>query len=305
VKVRLLTWFNGSGLSRDARVVGDLLRGRGHTVVERNFFDPPQADRADLNLFLERAGPLHFPTARRNALVPNPEWHSDELAGVKWDLVLCKTRCAQAAFAALGQRTCYTGFSSEDSYDPSLAKDYSRWLHVAGTSGQKGTGTILDTWARHPEYPHLTVATYAHRLKRPLANLTVRNRRIPDEELRRLRNVCGVHLCPSETEGWGHYLAEGLAAKALVVTTDAPPMNEQVQPDRGVLCGYGRTTPQRLATNYFITQESLEAAVEQVLHMPDCEKARRGEAARRHYQQGTGHFQHAFCQAIDELLHSG
>jgi hypothetical protein len=38
VKVRLLTWFNGSGLSRDARVVGELLRGRGYTVVERNFF---------------------------------------------------------------------------------------------------------------------------------------------------------------------------------------------------------------------------------------------------------------------------
>ncbi|MDB5356425.1 MAG: hypothetical protein JWN24_2878 [Phycisphaerales bacterium] len=64
MKVRLLTWFNGSGLSRDAQIVGDLLRSRGYAVAERNFFDPPQADRADLNLFLERASPLHFPTAR-------------------------------------------------------------------------------------------------------------------------------------------------------------------------------------------------------------------------------------------------
>jgi glycosyltransferase involved in cell wall biosynthesis len=301
VKVRLLTWFNGSGLSRDAQIVGDLLRSGGYAVVERNFFDPPQADRADLNLFLERASPLHFPTARRNALIPNPEWYSDNLADVKWDLVLCKTRCAQAIFAALGQPTCYIGFSSEDSYDPAIAKNYSHWLHVAGTSVQKGTGTIIDTWARHPEYPHLTVATFAHRLKRPLPNLTIHNTRLPDEELRRLRNSCGVHLCTSETEGWGHYLVEGMAAKALVVSTDAPPMNEHVQPDRGVLCGYGRTTPQRLATNYHITEETLTTAVQQVLHMPDFEKARRGEAARRYYELATSHFRQAFCHAIDCL----
>jgi glycosyltransferase involved in cell wall biosynthesis len=302
VKIRLLTWFNGSGLSRDAQVVGDLLRGRGHRVVERNFFDPPQAEHADLNLFLERARAHHFPTARRNALIPNPEWHDDALADVKWDLVLCKTRYARELFAAAGQKTCFIGFTSEDCHDSAVAKDYSRWLHTAGTSVQKGTGTIIDAWAGHPEYPHLTITTYAHRLKRPLANLTIHNTRLPDEEVRRLRNVCGVHLCPSETEGWGHYLVEGMAAQALVVTTDAAPMNEHVQPGRGVLCGYGRTTPQRLAINYHITEETLTAAVGQVLHLPDSEKARRGESARRYYEEATCYFREAFGQAINGLL---
>jgi hypothetical protein len=59
-------------------------------------------------------------------------------------------------------------------------------------------------------------AYYAHRLKKPLPNLTIHNTRVPDKEIRRLRNVCGVHLCTSETEGWGHYLVEGMTAKALV-----------------------------------------------------------------------------------------
>lgn len=64
---------------------------------------------------------------------------------------------------------------------------------------------------------------------------------------------------------------------------------------------YGRTTPQRLATNYHITEETLTAAVQQVLHIPDSEKARRGEAARRYYELATSHFRQAFCHAIDCL----
>ncbi|HWE98102.1 MAG TPA: glycosyltransferase [Tepidisphaeraceae bacterium] len=260
------------------------------------FFLEPPAHEA------ERARPHHFPTARRNALVPNPEWHDEALAGVKWDLVLCKTRHARELFAAAGQKTCYTGFTSEDCHDPAVAKDYSRWLHTAGTSVQKGTGTIIDAWAAHPEYPHLTITSFAHRLKKPLANVTVHNTRLADDQLRLLRNACGVHLCTSETEGWGHYLVEGMAAGALVVTTDAAPMNEHGRPARGVLCGYGRTSRQRLATNYHITGETLAAAVAQVLGMPDAEKAWRGAAARGYYQWATGSFREAFGQAVDALL---
>lgn len=45
----------------------------------------------------------------------------------------------------------------------------------------------------------------------------------------------GVHICPSEREGFGHYINEARAASALVITTNHPPMNELITAATGVL----------------------------------------------------------------------
>ena len=51
-----------------------------------------------------------------------------------------------------------------------------------------------------------------------------------------LQTVAAVHMCPSLIEGWGQYIDEGRRAKAVVLTLDAPPMNELVNDgDSGIL----------------------------------------------------------------------
>ena len=44
-----------------------------------------------------------------------------------------------------------------------------------------------------------------------------------------LQSVAEVHMCPSLIEGWGQYIDEGRRAKAVVLTLDAPPMNELIR----------------------------------------------------------------------------
>ena len=52
---------------------------------------------------------------------------------------------------------------------------------------------------------------------------------MPREDLLILMNACQYHLCPSEYEGFGHYINEARSTGALIISTDAAPMNELVK----------------------------------------------------------------------------
>lgn len=123
---------------------------------------------------------------------------------------------------------------------------------------------------------------------------------VDDDELRLVQNRHGVHLCPSEAEGFGHTLVEAMSCGAVVITTDGPPMNEMVTPDRGALVRYGRTGRQRLGTNYFVDVDALEKSIVSVMAMPEAEKRALGASARRWYQS-NGEF---FRQRVVELVGS-
>src|SRR5690606_23451228 len=112
------------------------------------------------------------------------------------------------------------------------------------------------------------------------ANVKLLSRVVPADELRRLQNTCGVHLCPSLSEGWGHYIVEAMSCGAVVLTTDGPPMNELVQPDRGVVLPYDRSEPRHLGRNFHVNTRSVEKAVSRVLALSDAEKRALGERAR-------------------------
>ncbi|EQD67759.1 glycosyltransferase, partial [mine drainage metagenome] len=61
--------------------------------------------------------------------------------------------------------------------------------------------------------------------RRVAANIEHRIDYLDDAALQRLQNAHWFHLCPSETEGYGHYLVEAMGIGAVVLTTDAAPMN--------------------------------------------------------------------------------
>ena len=44
-----------------------------------------------------------------------------------------------------------------------------------------------------------------------------------------LQVIGEIHMCPSLIEGWGQYIDEGRRSKSVVVTLNAPPMNELIK----------------------------------------------------------------------------
>ena len=143
---------------------------------------------------------------------------------------------AEKIFREAGFPTTFISFTSADRYDAGCRRNYDAFFHLAGSSDQKGTAPLVDLWRAHPEWPTLTIVQHPNnRLDVQAPNITYISEHIDDEKLRRLRNEMGVHVCPSEAEGFGHSIVEAMSCRALVVTTDAPPMNEIVSADCGVL----------------------------------------------------------------------
>lgn len=283
---------NDYGLTRDAELLAAAIVDAGGQSAFRKRSSRGLLDRllrrrcAHTLIHLERAFPSWFSAGARNWLMPNqerfPRRHLGRLRGI--DRVLAKTRHAEAIFAALGVETVHLGFTSQDRLDPDMPKDWNAFFHLAGGSTLKGTEDILALWSDHPDWPELVLVQKAENAPRQVPpNVRLLSGYIADAELRALQNRCGVHLCPSRSEGWGHHIVEGLSTGAVVLTTDAPPMNELVDARFGVLVASSREEPRHLGTNYFVDRASLRHAIARLVAMPAEEKAALGAAARQRY----------------------
>ena len=173
-------------------------------------------------------------------------------------------------------------------------------LHIAGKSPLKGTEPLVALWRRHPEWPRLVVVQPSGRSAQPAApNIEFHLEYLGDAELRRLQNACMFHLCPSEAEGWGHYIVEAMSTGAVVVTVDAAPMNELIGADRGLLVRHQPTVPtQNLGQRFLFDDASLANAVTTAMQMPADTRERLGQAARGWFLANRSAFAGRIAQAL-------
>ncbi len=183
-----------------------------------------------------------------------------------------------------------------------------RCLHLSGQSAVKGTEAVVEAWSRHPEWPELTVVRRARRYGGeeapplpPLPNVRYETDYVPDEQLRQLQNDCEIHVIPSQAEGYGHVIGEAMSCGAVVVTTDAPPMNELVTLDRGVLIRVARSEPMRRSMRNYIDVADLEAKLNHVFAMSPERRAELGRKARAWYEAQDQRFQKALRAFLAQL----
>ena len=329
VRVNLVFADNGQGLSRDAHVLAEAMRFLGYTVTrtgrsplrppinlrfarERLVYDARRIRDAvrvarsprirwDLNIFLESIDPAYLPLARRNWFVPNQEWlASDNVAVLSdVDLVLFKTRHAEQTLSSRARRSAFIGFTSLDRRLAGATSSAGSMLHVAGWNPYKGTSSLLELWRQHPDWPRLTAVTQTARVP-PAANLIIESRRLSDRRLRDLQNCSAIHVAPSEVEGFGHSLVEALSCGAIVITTDAPPMNEVVGSSGAFLVEVDRSEPMGSGTRYLFRTSSMEAAIEGVSRLTAADRERLGRQSRAAYEDGRD----SFVSRLKELLES-
>jgi len=301
---------NGYGLTVDANILADALGKLGISATiaqpgDRRWFDRLRRRRThDFIFHIERVYPCWIDAGAANILIPNqerfPRRHKGRLRRI--DLVLTKSAHACEIFANLGCKTAHVGFMSPDLHDSAIDKDWRKFLHVAGGSTLKGTDDILSLWNSHPEWPELTLVQKKANLARSLpSNVKAAPGFLSEGEIALLMNSCGIHLCPSRSEGWGHYIHEALGCGAVVITTDAPPMNEFVNAQNGVVVETERSERRHLGRNYFVSPPALEAAIESLLAVSPGTLQEMGRQARHSFLDNQKEFQERLRIAIAGL----
>lgn len=287
---------NGAGKEIDVAILRGELERLGHHV---NLFDYYQVDSitsADVNIFLAQFKTEWFSKARLNWFVPNAECCDGNIKELQeFDLILCKTDESLRIFKQISNRVYYLGFTSIDRYNPSIAKDFSKHLHVAGKSRMKGTEEILNAWRDYPGLPHLTLIKHKNtqKVKHPTRNVELITKRISSSALLNLQNQCGIHLCPSKTEGFGHYIMEAMSVGAVVITTNGPPMNDFIT-DARCLVKCSRTGRKKYATTYIISSQSLAHTVKALQQLSNEELREIGQRNREEYLRRAAEFKQNF-----------
>lgn len=271
------------------------------TVFAYRLFD---FRRMQVGIFLEDVRPFWLQFFARKILVPNPEWirpgtvqHLQSM-----DAVWCKTTHALSAFQSRALNICWLGFTSRDCFMPEVAKDYRSFLHLQGRSMHKGTLELLTVWSRHPEWPALTVVSRDRNLTQYAApNIALVFDYISDERLFTLMNASGVHVCVSTVEGFGHSINEAMSCASVVLTTDAPPMNELVTDQSGFLVASCDDHELGFSMVKKIDILDLEKQIQKAIDLPLKECERLGVAARESYLSRDRSFRERALSLINEL----
>lgn len=224
--------YNGAGLQRDFELLRRILVAAGHTVHGIMFNDyQPVVPPADVTIFIEIVNPVHIFKGSQVWFIPNSEWFLPGFNGTLKHVhkVLCKTHdCYNIWSKKVGAEKClYIGWEALDLYQPDATR-FSTFLHVAGKSATKNTKAILDAWRQY-NLPYGLTVVACHPWITPLCK-DIPNvewyERLTDDQLARAMNSNRFHIMPSAYEGYGHALHEAIGCGAVVITVDAPPMNE-------------------------------------------------------------------------------
>lgn len=309
----------GTGLSRHLEIVSQCL---AHAQFRTSVHDiPPRArgarlaawtrhlrrrsDASTINLFLQDLVPTWFHRARTNLFLPNQEWFAPSELRLfpAVDHVICASQHAADLFSFRGPRILNLGFTSLDRFAPEYQENRTGILHVAGRSPYKGTRVLVDIWARHPEWPTLTMVHAEGVIPvLSLSNVKQTIGRVTEAELLRLQNESWLHIIPTEAEAFGHSLCEAMSVGALVITSDAPPMNELVRCDRGILVACNARIPLNMGHRFFVDPEQLEVEIGTVLANGPHSYTTQMRNARRWYVENDARVRNELAAFFRSIL---
>jgi hypothetical protein len=302
MRISIVSKSNGVGLDRDYEIIKGILEELGHDVTFCDWSGHTYI-KSDLNIHLEMITPLFLSFARKNIVIPNPEWFPRDRAIHlnRIDKVLCKTHDTFNIFSKLTTRCVYTSFTSLDMYNENVKKK-KQFIHVAGRSSYKNSVPIFNCFAANKDLKMLHLLKYENsNAYFSKENIKLYSERVEETEMIGLMNESILHLCPSEYEGFGHYLNEAKSTGAVVITTNAAPMNEFINADNGVLINSIHGQLHNMGQLKKINPMDLCEKIKATQKKPLSELIEMGKKSRQSYLENDKFFRDKFKEVISTL----
>lgn len=245
MKVNLISNFNANGLTQDVLLLKGILFGLFEKDVQVKAVPHvfPHCDEADVNVFFEVINPSLFPYARKNIWIPNLEWTYrtwQPYLGMV-DEIWAKTHeCADVLAHMTTTPIRYIGWTSIDKVWPEK-KNYHKAIVPIGKNIFRHPRPVFQAYMRIQEsdealfqsLPTLYVVYSPDHLKITVpdsiaSKVVVKGEVLKESEYDELLKECGLCVCTSLTEGFGHAVNEAMSAGCNLILSPIRPFYQDM-----------------------------------------------------------------------------
>jgi len=181
----------------------------------------PQCPQAEVNFFVEVVNPSLMPYASKNIWIPNLEWtyKTWEPYAKMMDEVWVKTHEAEKILQEWGVTAKYVGWTSIDKVFPEK-KNYYKAIVPAGKNIWRNPRPVIQAYMRiakmdkylYKSLPELHVVCQQQMGQSPDEDKIIfHSEPLPEKEYDELLQECGLCICTSAAEGFGHAVNEAMS----------------------------------------------------------------------------------------------
>jgi hypothetical protein len=258
MRINLIGNFkSGTGLTQDAMILRGMLTHKyGESVQIRKIHHVfPQCPEAEMNIFIEIINPCLFSYALKNVWIPNPEWTYN--AWLPYfnmvDEVWSKTKHGVDIMTPYCPNVKYIGWTSIDKvFQPK--KNYHKAIVLVGKNVYRNPKPVIQAYLKiktsnpnlYSLLPSLSIpydpnAISFHYPPGLDDKITILDKVLTESEYDSLLNECGLAICTSAAEGFGHAVNEAMSSGCNLIVSNIPPFMELTN-YRGIFLNTGEKT---------------------------------------------------------------
>ena len=283
MRINLIGNFGSAGLNQDASILRGLLVNQfPDVVIHRVTSNQPECQEAEVNIFLEIVNPCLLTYAGYNVWIPNQDWtYKTWIPYISMmDAIWVKTREAEEIFKQHTKKVRYIGWTSIDKiFEPK--KNYGKAIVLIGKNPYRNPKPLLKAYydlLKTPEYaklPELHIPRNPREIEffvpEEIKSKVTLYDTLSESDYDKLLHECGLALCLSNCEGFGHAVNEAMSAGCNLLLSNIEPFVELTSDSQDVLWGSAHQTmehPDCLATLVDTSSKSVRQCLLEWLDRP-------------------------------------
>jgi glycosyltransferase involved in cell wall biosynthesis len=308
-----------TGVSQDIHILHGLVAhvlGQETEIRHVPHFHP-QCAEADVNFFIEVINPALFMYAAKNIWIPNPEWtyQTWKPYARTIDAIWVKTHEAAKLFEDWECPVEYIGWTSIDKVKPER-KNYHKAIVPVGKNVWRNPRPIIEVYLhiqkREPHFyktlPELHVVHNEKAVPLPpipeviADKVKLHSGVMPEKEYDELLQECGLCICMSAAEGFGHAVNEAMSAGCMLMLSPIEAFRELT--NDAVWVSEKKRTPHPVCLGHLedIDQASLVDALRFYMGTQFLYKIGKSQVARDEYEKRHAKFVETMTDKLKQVF---